>query len=486
MVNAVANAPRPIRRIIIVGNGLVAAGAAVTLATTLKASSCELLWVRPAALEQDDSHGVEVTDPAFGCWLTMVGYPEPELLRTCRGIYSLGVQYNINQTPFFWPYGTHGIEPSPAPFEQEFFRRFDGADQLAFADHFLAAQAAKLGRFDFPVDDPRSAKSTLGYGLHLDRSALVEALAQYARTLGVECVSCDTLNVHGGSANGVEALDVGGGSPLAADFYIDATGASAHLLRQTLNEPYDNSQAEPWRYCLSYSEMSTVTPQPFAQMLCEPWGWRRQCALQDNLKVDCWVRDETALHTLTSGMHTDGYRVQGIQSGRSRQGWAHNCLALGQAAGQPGGVAFSEWSWASRCLMLWLELLPDRTGRPLLRDEYNRRWRQLYELVNEIHWMHAVGFECDNKSLPDQLRWRLSVFCGFGRLWRREEDILSDEAWIVLALGLGWYPKGYDLTLVDADLDRLQHKHNKIHQTLVKAAETMPTLTEVLKNLKAR
>ena len=466
------------------GNGLVAAGAAVTLAHALNAGDCKVIWVSVGTLSQEADQATEVADPAFVRWLTMVGYPEHELLYSCRGLYTLGLQYNNKATDFFFPYGTHGIEPSPAPFEQEFFRRFAGADQLAFANHFLATHMARLGRFDFPVDDPRSAKSTLGYGLHLDRKALVQCLVEYASTLGVECVSCDTLQVHGSRENRIESLSLDNQTLLAGDFFVDATGEPSLLLRQALHEPYECADTTPWRYRVSYREKRQEAHHPFAQMIREPWGWRRRSGLQDNLTVDCWVRDEAALRTLEQAIKPGDYCIETMQSGRSRQSWVGNCLALGKAAGQPGELMYSEWSWASRCLLLWLELLPDRRGRARLRDEYNRRWREMYAVLSEIHWMHAAGVECETENLPEPLQWRLSIFSGFGRLWRRDDEVLSDEAWIVLALGLGWYPQGYDITLTDADMDRLQDKHKKIYRTLVKVAESMPTLATTLKNLK--
>ncbi|WP_027330023.1 tryptophan 7-halogenase [Marinimicrobium agarilyticum] len=475
--------PRALQRLVVVGDGLVAAGAAVTLARLLRPHACQVMWVRPETGRGSQEGGVEVADPALGRWLAMMGYPESELVRACEGLYSLGTEYRTGAGTFFLPYGTHGIRPSPAPFEQEFFKRFQGAEQRAFANHFLATQAARRGRFDFPVDDPRSAKSTLRYGLHLDRAALARCLGEFARSLGVECLHCKTFEVNGDPDSGIRHLSVDEGTEVAGDFFVDATGESALLLGEALGVPFEQSGVAPWRYRLTYQEAAEHPWQPRAQMSREPWGWRRRAGLQGRRVVDCWVRDEAALEQLQQelGACGEAATVEVLGAGRRASGWAHNCLALGHADALPGELALSEWFWASRCLLLWLELLPDATGRPALRAEYNRRRQGLYEILNEVHWMHAANVECDEASLPESLQWRLSVFRTFGRLWRRDDEVLSDEAWVALALGLGWHPKGYDVTLADIGVERLQDKHDTIYRTLVKVAETMPTLTSVLK-----
>ncbi|WP_347331642.1 tryptophan 7-halogenase [Marinimicrobium locisalis] len=473
-----------LQRIVVAGHGLVAAGAAVTLARFLGPYACQVIWVCPESGDEPESEGVEVADPALGRWLSMVGYSEAELVRACQGLYSLGTEYRTDDGHFFLPYGTHGIRPSPAPFEQEFFKRFDGAEQRAFSNHFLATQAALRGRFDFPVDDPRSAKSTLRYGLHLERSALAQCLGEYARSLGVEYVPCKTLQAHGDGKRGIEYLSLDDGRQVTGDFFVDATGAPARLMGATLGTPFERSESAPWPYRLTYREPPETPWQPRAQMVREPWGWRRRAGLQDGVVVDCWVRDEAGLRTLERELSTNGitYALQTLETGARSHGWVNNCLALGRADAQPGELVLSEWFWASRCLLLWLELLPDTAGRPSLRAEYNRRRQGLYDILNELHWMHAANIECDQAALPESLQWRLSVFRHFGRLWRRDDEVLGDEAWVALALGLGWHPQGYDVALAEMDAERLQQKHDTIYRTLVKVAEGMPTLTAVLKS----
>lgn len=461
----------PLQRLVVVGHGLVAAGTAVTLARLLTTPDTRIDWVRPA--DPEPGPAVEVAHPAFVRWLEMVGLGETELLAAGRGLYTLGVHYQGEKTAFFLPHGSHGISPSPAPFEQEFFCRFSGEDQLAFCEHFLATQAALRGRFDFPLADPRSVKSTLRYGMHLERAGLIAVLEKRARALGVAPVDCQSVTVERDEQGLIAAVRPDGGAPITGDFFIDATGERAELIGETLDEFWRPSGGvryrrhtrveaadSPWRAC--------------AEITRQPRGWRRRTGLQDRVLVDDWQlppargeADDTP----------DAHRP-----GRRECAWVGNCLALGGAAARPGDLVLSEWHWSCRCLLLWLELLPDRTGRPQLRDEFNRRYRELVEAVGELELMHAASAG-HTDTLPEALEWSLTVFQRFGRRWRRDEEPLADETWVALALGLGWYPESSDVMLADSDPEALRNKHERIMQALVRSAQAMPTLESVMKEL---
>lgn len=479
------NLPAPLQHIVVVGQGLVAAGAALTLAKMLRPFATRISWVQAGAGEDAENFAqVEIADPALGRWLEMIGLPEAELLDQCRGLYSLGAEYQLDSKKFFVPYGSHGIQPSPAPFEQEFFKRFCGAEQLAFNEHFLAARAAAKARFAFPAKDPRSARSTLKYGLHLERAALFEAITAQAQRLGVVCHSSESLHVHGDSSGGIQALLIDNDTRVEADFYIDATGESSRLLGQALGVEFQSQSRPLWPYRLTFSEPGESPLRPRSELARIAGGWRRRAGLQNKTIVDAWLCDRAAQDSLEATLREQGLEFYSWQQteGARAQGWVHNCLALGSADAQPGELVLSQWYWASRCLLLWLELLPGGSNPSHLRAEYNRRRGLLYEKLNEVHWMHAAGVECAQADLPADLTWRLDVFTRLGRLWRRDEEVLGDEAWLALALGLGWHAGACDLTLANMDPKQLAQKHHTIYQALEREADSMPFLEAVLKD----
>lgn len=470
----------PLQHLVVVGNGLVAAGTAVTLARFLMRYEIRVTWVRTGP---EDASSKEVAQPPFIEWLAMVGLSEPEVMANTQGLYSLGVMGEGPVGEFFMPYGRHGISASPASFEHEFYRAYPGGDQRRFNEHFLATQAARRGRFDFPVNDPRSVKSTLRYGMTLDNCALCDRLSRYAQSLGVSSLSSTSIQVDAESADGIHRLRLEDGQTVEGDFYLDATGDKALLIGEALKAPFEPMSAL-WSSQLTCTFEPSAAWTPYSHLTQESWGWRRQSGLQKKLVAEAWLIpgqvQEVAAEALgRSGAHVVG---QSLTWGRRFTPWSHNCLALGRAAGQPGEILVSEWHRACESLLLWLELVPDASGRPGLRQEFNRRDQILFEGWRELHELLSLAGDDHTAPVSEELQWRLQVFQSFGRLWRREQEPMPDETRLALLLGLGWKSASADVALADAPVETLRRKHQHIYDTLVSAAERMPTLEQVIQH----
>jgi tryptophan halogenase len=480
---------RPIQalqHIAVVGRGLVAWGAAVTLAELLKKAGVSITLV---ALSGDESPEalVEVGQPALLTWLDMIGLNEAEVLARCGGLYCLGLEYQQAPGNFFLPYGRHGISAAPATFEHEFFRAYPTDQQSRFNEHFLATQMARRHRFDFPVDDPRSVKSTLRYGARLDAGALCAVLQDRARALGVEIVHCENIRAEVNTKQDIERLHLSDGGIVQADFYMDATGPTSRLLGEALAVPFrEETRTTLWPTRLSARLPGKPSWQPFASIRREAGGWMRSSTLQQQTVVELWTSEQACeeQQNPTFEAMTGAASVQLVKEryGLRESPWQQNCLALGRAAGHPGDLLASEWHRACQALLLWLELYPDRSNRSALSAEFNRRERARYDGWLELHELHNIDLMHDLDRCSEPLRWRLQMFNAFGRLWPCDEQLLNHEAWIALLLGLGWRAAHGDILLDSVSAESIQQKHQKIYATLVAAAERMPTLEQVVRH----
>lgn len=474
-----------IQRIAVVGQGLVAWGTAVTLAELLKESGVSITLV---ALSDDESPAalVEVGQPALLTWLDMIGLTEAEVLARCGGLYCLGLDYQQAPGNFFLPYGRHGIPAAPATFEHEFFRAYPIDEQSRFSEHFLATQMARRTRFDFPVDNPRSVKSTLRYGARLDTGALCKVLQDRARALGVEILHSENIRAEVNSEQGIEHLHLSDGRIVQANFYMDATGPASRLLGKVLSVPFrEETRAALWPNRLSARLPGRPSWQPFASIRREAGGWVRSSTLQQQTVVESWLSAQACEEQQSSAFESMAGAAP-VRSVKERYGlrespWQQNCLALGKAAGHPGDLLASEWHRACQALLLWLELYPDRSNRPALSAEFNRRERARYDGWLELHELHSIDLMHGLDRCSEPLRWRLQVFKDFGRLWQFDEQLLSHDAWIALLLGLGWRTAHGDILLDSVSAESIQKKHQKIYVTLVAAAERMPTLEQIVK-----
>ncbi|WP_286806064.1 MULTISPECIES: tryptophan 7-halogenase [unclassified Marinimicrobium] len=469
-----------LEHLVVVGNGLVAAGTVVTLARFLSRYGARVTWIRTG---EDDVSPVEVAQPPFLEWLAMVGLPERDLMVRAQGLFSLGVLGQGTKGEFFMPYGRHGIPAAPASFEHEFFRAYAPDKQARFNEHFLATQAARRGRFDFPVNDPRSVKSTLRYGMTLDKRAMGALLAEYADSLGVSAVRCTRLSVEADPQFGIQRLRLDDDESVQGDFYLDATGDEALLIGQGLGVPFEEASAL-WSHHWVGRGGTTLDWMPYSTLTQQVWGWQRAADTQQSGVVERWVSPGEAAEQATAKMQSQDcdWVKYPLQWGQRETPWRHNCLALGRAAGQPGELLCSEWHRACQSLLLWLELLPDAAGRPALRSEFNRRDRALFESWRELHELLILADDPRSEAVTESLRWRLQVFESFGRLWHRDQEPLPDETQLALLIGLGWRSASADNLLAEASADDLRRKHQRIYDTLVSAAERMPTLKQVIQH----
>ncbi|WP_111641529.1 tryptophan 7-halogenase [Marinimicrobium alkaliphilum] len=474
-----------LKHIAVVGAGAVAHAAAFTLARALKPSGVEVtLVVTPAA--PGDQQQVEISQPALHELIGIWGLPEPALLKACDGLYGLGFEYQpLGREGFFLPFGRHGIDPAPASFEQGFFKCHPGAIAQRYSEHFLATQAARRGQFDFPVDDPRSIKSTLRYGLHLDHSRLCDTLADYGERLGLRVCKASLDDVERGVDERIAAVRLGNGERLVADFYIDATGAESRLLGEALDVGF-----EDWEHWLPWTVQSQLSlppeaqPQPRARLCQTDFGWERRAGLRSCERIDALGTAQTDWVGWCRAYGQADEALRALRPGRREVFWRGNCLALGDAAGSATPLVLSELHWACKALLLWLELYPDKRLSNALQGEYNRRAGAMLAAIRDFHLAHRLaetGVTLEQRDAwPASLRFRLSLFETQGRLWPEDEEAVPQEAWIILLTGLGVQPARYD-RLLDALPDgQLADLHRRIQQALDRALATMPTLSKVL------
>lgn len=479
------NSGQALQHIAVVGQGLVAWGAAVTLAELLKGAGVGITLV-VLTDEESPTALVEVGQPALLDWLNRVGLNEAEVLARCGGLYCLGMDYHLAQSNFFLPYGRHGIRPAPATFEHEFFRAYSIDEQARFNEYFLATQMARRNRFAFPVNDPRSVKSTLRYGARLDTDALCELLQERAQALGVKIARSTNIHVEVNSEQGIAQLYLSDERIVQADFYIDATGPASRLLGEALAVRFEEeNRASLWPTRLSARLPSKPSWQPFASIRREDECWIRRSSLQQQTVVESWLsmqaNEEKAHSAFESMIGASSVQLMRERYGLREASWQQNCLALGKAAGHPGELLASEWHRAYQALLLWLELYPDRSSRTALSAEFNRRERARYIGWLELHELHSIDLTRGLDQCSESLRWRLEVFQSFGRLWPFDEQLINHEALIALLLGFGWRAAHGDILLDAVSAESIQKKHKKIYMTLVAAAERMPTLDQVVR-----
>ena len=176
---------------------------------------------------------------------------------------------------------------------------------------------------------------------HLENEKFVRFLEEYALAMGVTILEDQVVNVESDDT-GVTALQLASGRRETADLYVDASGFASVLLGKTLQEPfvsYDRTLFCDRAVVGGWDRPSPEIIKPYTTCETMDSGW-------------CWQIDhETRVnrgYVYSSGFISDAdaeiefrqknprvgpTRVIRFRSGRYRNLWVKNVVALGNAGG---------------------------------------------------------------------------------------------------------------------------------------------------------
>lgn len=487
-----------IKKIVIVGGGVIGWTAAAILARGLKAENIHITLLDIPGLPADDM--AESSLPGVRPLHQMLGFDERQLMSITGASFKLGTEYRGNNiSHFIHPLGK--LSTTTAAFEQQAIRLHHAGDDTPYEDFFLAAVAARHGKFAFSEPDKKSILSTLSCGLHFDTYAYKKYLQDYAHYLEVTTRKVVVCGLELWPDSGfIKALVLDDNSKVEGDLFIDCSGELSVLVGDpALAVEYESWADElPADQVMNLAHPHTATPTtllPLTQIQAMPWGWHRIIPLQkQNIHQFIYCSDVLRETSLPDAMQRFGfpsdvsYTSRRIRLGRRAVWWKANCVAVGAAAGNITSLAISELQWAQSALVRLLDYFPDKTCKPCNTAEYNRLSLAEFERLRDFHIAHqhlmhthsAYGSLCQQKPIPVSLQHRLELFRHRGRIAAYEYDVISDSLWAAFFFGLQIWPERYDV-MTDALTEKeLRQQHQHIKAAIQKTVVAMPSHQQVL------
>lgn len=179
------------------------------------------------------------------------------------------------------------------------------------------------------------------HGFHIENKKLVEVLELVAREVGVEFIDAKVLGSERGP-KGIAAVLLEDGRRLEADFFIDSSGFRSELLGKALEEPFvsfdrtlfcDRAVVGGWE-----RTDEPILPYTTAETMNAGWSWQidhehhvnRGYVFSSQMTSD----DEAAAEFLAKNPKAPkSPRVVKFRSGRYRNAWVENVVAVGNAGG---------------------------------------------------------------------------------------------------------------------------------------------------------
>lgn len=405
-----------IQRVAIVGGGTAGWLAATVLAARRPGLSVTLVEAPDIA-----TIGVgEGSWPTLRETLATIGIAEPEFLAACDASFKQGSRFDG------WVTGAAGdsyLHPFTLPPPGDMQGLLDawaaGPERVPFASA-MTAQAAVAARHLAPRQRAMpDYAGALNYGYHLDAGKFAALLARHATgRLGVTHVAGAVCEVRKGPGGDIEALALGDGRVLAADFFIDCTGAAGLLIGGAcgvdwvdLSDVSLNDRALALQ--VPVAPGSAIAAQTIGTAHAAGWIW--DIALPTRRGIGCvyssrFLSDDAAEAVLCAHVAAavPGAEVAALaprrlsfRSGHRDRFWAGNCLAIGQSAG------FIEPLEASAIVMIELSLRAlcdafpaDRADMDILAGRFNALFRYRWARIVEFLKLHYA------LSRRDEPYWR--------------------------------------------------------------------------------
>jgi tryptophan halogenase len=491
----VRDASGPLRKILIVGGGTAGWMAAAALSKVLENRFCEIHVVESSEI---GIVGVgEATIPPILQMNRLLGLDEDEFIQKTHATFKLAIQFADwmgDGSRYFHPFGQFGFGMGPLPLPHYWRRLKAERPQAAgeLIDYSVTALASLADKFQREFPDPRVRRKKVAYAFHFDAALYALYLREKAEAQGV--IRHDRKIVgHRMAGDGfIEAVEFEGGERLDADLFIDCSGFRGILIEQALKSGYDD-----WTHWLPCDRAVAMPSErlpelpPYTRSTARVAGWQWRIGLQHrtgNGLVYCsrYLSEDQAADILSSNLPTPAVgdpRHLRFVTGRRKVMWNKNVVALGLASGFLEPLESTSIHLIQSGIEKLLQLFPDRAFRKEDVKLYNDLMALEFEQVRDLivfHY-HANGRpepfwqECRGAPIPETLQERIDLYRGYGRIFRREDELFSAVSWTSVFEGQGHHAAEPDPLTAGMPLDKIERVLTQQRALIADAVGVMPT-----------
>jgi tryptophan halogenase len=457
-------------RIIIVGGGSAGWMAAAALGKIIGDQwSLELV-----ESEQIGTVGVgEATIPQIMLFNGVLGLDEDEFIQATKGSFKLGIEFvgwTAPESRYIHAFGQVGRDLGLIPFHHYWLQGRARGDRSSLREYSLSGVAAERDRFTRTDPLPGTPLGAPTYAYHFDAGLYAAHLRKHAEKWGVRRHEGRIVSVGRNAESGnVSHVELDDGRQIAGDLFIDCSGFRSLLIGETMGSPFiDWSHWLPCNRALAVPCGSVEPLTPYTRATAREAGWQWRIPLQHRtgngyVYASDFISDDDAAKTLLDnldGKALDTPRPLRFVTGHRRDFWSGNVVALGLSSGFLEPLESTSIHLVQSGIKHLVDLLPRDGIDKADVGTFNAKLTFEFEKIRDfliLHYWANNRYEpfwrrCREMALPDTLTEKIESFRAHGRIFRFNEELFTEVAWLQVLVGQGIMPRSYH-PLADAPGD---------------------------------
>ena len=435
-------------RVVIAGGGTAGWIAATALVRLLH----RLVDVTLVESEEIGTVGVgEATIPTVRSFHEFLRIDEQAFLKATQATFKLGIAFEDWARlgdRYIHSFGAGPLKTWMADFQHFWLQARAEGHAGELGDYYFELRAAEAGRMGKPDGSP------LNYAYHLDAGLYAKFLRRIAEADGARRIEGKIASVeqHGESGD-IAGLVLEDGQRIEGDLFIDCTGFRALLIEQTLGAGFDDwSLWLPTNAALAVQTESVSEPLPYTRAIAHDAGWQWRIPLQHRVGngiVFCsdYLEPDQARERLLASVQGKPLiepRLIRYTTGKRRQVWVKNCIALGLSSGFVEPLESTSIHLFMIGIVRLIQQFPFDGTAPELRARYNRMADNELERIRDFVILHYKATERDDSpfwrrsaemEIPDTLRERIELFRETGHAWQTPDDLFRVDSWLQVLMG---------------------------------------------------
>jgi tryptophan 7-halogenase len=474
-----------IKTIIIVGGGTAGWMAAASLAQFLRGRPVEIHLVESADI---GTIGVgEATIPGIRDFNASLGIDEADFIKSTQASFKLGIQFQDWKTigsRFFHPFASYGAPIDGVDFYPVWQHLYKQGKARDLQHYCLPSVLSAQNKFAQANLNASSPLARYHYAYHFDAALYAAYLRKYAEAGGVVRHEDKVIHVKLHDNGFIKSVVLEKNKELEGELFIDCSGFRGLLIEGALKTGYENwSHWLPVNSAVAVQSESALEPVPFTRATALESGWQWRIPLQHRVGngyvfCDKFISHDHAAQSLLDkldGPAATTPKVIKFITGRRKQFWNKNCVALGLASGFLEPLESTSISLIQTGISKLLMFFPEDEFNQDDISEANRLAEIEMERIRDFILLHYKLSQRNDSEFwryvqtieaPETLANKIAIFKRRGHLINYEGESFGDASWLSMYNGFGVLSKLEDVRIHQLDMDSAERQLNYMHKVI--------------------